>query len=178
LGAWGALIPFVGPYFDYAFSPNTTWDWTAARGYLQVLPGTVTFLAGLVILCSAHRVTAMLAGWLAVAAGGWFVIGPLVAPLWRADYLGAPVGDATDASLEQIGMYYGLGVAIVLLAGIAVGRCSIRAAEPALYAVTRVSSEPEPVVERIGPSDDAGLVEPTPKTGRNGWGRRRRFLAH
>ena len=25
LGAWGALIPFVGPYFDFAFTPDTEW---------------------------------------------------------------------------------------------------------------------------------------------------------
>ena len=23
LGAWGALIPFAGPYFDFAFGPNS-----------------------------------------------------------------------------------------------------------------------------------------------------------
>ena len=32
LGAWGALIPFVGPYFNYAYTPNGTWIWTASRG--------------------------------------------------------------------------------------------------------------------------------------------------
>ena len=178
LGAWGAVIPFVGPYFDYAFTPNTTWDWTAARGYLQVLPGAAAFLAGLILLGSAHRVTATMAGWLAVAAGAWFVIGPLVAPLWRSDYLGTPVGNATDASLEQIGMFYGLGAAIVLLAGIAVGRFSLRAAEPAPYAATSSSAAPAPVVQRTEFNNDTDRTEPAPEAGRHGWGRRRRFVAH
>ena len=37
LGAWGALIPFIGPYFDFAFTPDTEWTWTMARGWLEVL---------------------------------------------------------------------------------------------------------------------------------------------
>ena len=31
LGIWGALIPFVGPYFHYAYSPDSAWTWTAGR---------------------------------------------------------------------------------------------------------------------------------------------------
>ena len=26
LGAWGALVPFVGPYFHYAYTPDTAWS--------------------------------------------------------------------------------------------------------------------------------------------------------
>jgi len=125
LGAWGALIPFIGPYFDYAFTPNKSWTWTAARFWLQVLPGAVTFFAGLILLMTAHRVVAWFAAWLAIAAGAWFVVGPLLAPLWRANYLGSPVGDRTDVSVEQIGMFYGLGAAIILLAAMAAGRFSV-----------------------------------------------------
>src|SRR5262245_44482263 len=29
LGAWGALIPFVGPYFNFAFTPDQEWFWTS-----------------------------------------------------------------------------------------------------------------------------------------------------
>ncbi|HSY16343.1 MAG TPA: hypothetical protein VK816_10170 [Jatrophihabitantaceae bacterium] len=125
LGAWGAVIPFVGPYFNYAYTPNTTWTWTAARCYLQVVPGAVTFLAGVVILASTHRVGASVAGWLAAASGAWFVVGPLLAPLWRSDYIGTPTGNKTDISVEQIGMFYGLGAAILLLAGLSLGRFSL-----------------------------------------------------
>jgi hypothetical protein len=125
LGAWGALIPFIGPYFDYAYTPNTEWTWTAARFWLQVLPGGVTFLAGLVLLFTAQRVIGILAAWIAIAAGAWFVIGPLVAPLWQADYLGTPVGGKTAASVEAIGMFYGLGAAIILFGALAAGRFSV-----------------------------------------------------
>ena len=46
LGAWGALIPFIGPYFDFAFTPNQSWVWTMGRGWLEVLPGAVAALGG------------------------------------------------------------------------------------------------------------------------------------
>jgi hypothetical protein len=128
LGVWGAIIPFVGPYFDYAYTPDTSWTWTAARFWLQVLPGAVTFLAGLALLGTAHRVIASLAAWLAILAGAWYILGPLVAPLWRNNYLGTPVGSTRDASVEAIGMLYGLGAAIILLAALAAGRFSVAAA--------------------------------------------------
>ncbi len=125
LGAWGALIPFIGPYFDYAYTPNHTWTWTAARFWLQVLPGGVAFFAGLLLLLTAHRVVAYLAAWAAIAAGAWYVVGPLLAPIWRANYLGTPVGDRTTVAVENIGMFYGLGAAIILLAAMAAGRFSV-----------------------------------------------------
>ncbi len=125
LGAWGALIPFVGPYFNYAYTPNHTWTWTAARFWLEVLPGGVAFFAGLLLLVTAHRVVAYLAAWAAIAAGAWFVVGPLLAPVWRVNYLGTPVGDRTDVAVENIGMFYGLGAAIILLAAMAAGRFSV-----------------------------------------------------
>ena len=36
LGAWAALVPFIGPYFDFAYTPsaNQAWIWTAERGYM------------------------------------------------------------------------------------------------------------------------------------------------
>lgn len=73
-----------------------------------MLPGAAAFLAGLILIVTAHRATASLAGWLGVTAGAWFVIGPLLAPLWRSDYLATPFGDATNVSLEQIGMFLDL----------------------------------------------------------------------
>jgi len=125
LGLWGAVIPFVGSYFDYAYTPNTTWTWTSARFFLQVLPGAVTFFAGLVLLVSANRAKVIAAGWLAVVSGAWFVVGPLLSPIWNPNYLGNPVGNAVDTSVERIGMFFGLGAVIILLAAFALGRFSV-----------------------------------------------------
>ena len=75
LGIWGALIPFIGPYIDFAFTPDQAWVWTSARGWLEVLPGAVTALGGLLLLVSGNRATAHFGGWLAVLGGAWFVVG-------------------------------------------------------------------------------------------------------
>jgi hypothetical protein len=125
LGAWGALVPFIGHFFGYGFTPDDTWHWTAARGWLEVLPGGVAFGAGFVITASAHRVSATIGGWLAAAAGAWFVLGNVVSPWWSSGFIGTPTGSTDRMVLERIGMFSGLGVVIVGLAGIALGRISV-----------------------------------------------------
>lgn len=40
LGAWGALVPFFGPNIDWAYATDPAWTWTAAKGWLEVLPGS------------------------------------------------------------------------------------------------------------------------------------------
>ena len=35
LGLWGALIPFVGPYFDYAYTPDRAWTYNTGRLWLE-----------------------------------------------------------------------------------------------------------------------------------------------
>lgn len=125
LGIWGAVIPFVGPYFNYAYTPNTTWTWTAARFWLEVLPGIVTFVGGLLLLTTANRVTAQIGGWAATLAGAWFVVGPVFNPLWDNSSVGTPIGGATTRAVEQVGIFFGLGAAIILAASFALGRFSV-----------------------------------------------------
>src|SRR5438876_1264382 len=76
LGAWAALAPMIGPYFNLAYTPaaNSAWYWTAARGWLEVLPGLVVILGGLLLLASASRAVTMVGGWLAAAGGAWLVV--------------------------------------------------------------------------------------------------------
>src|SRR5215467_9542997 len=93
LGAWGALIPFIGPYFHFAYTPDTAWTWTWGRFFLEVLLGVAAALGGLILLISAFRPAAMFGAALAAAAGAWFTVGSLLGPVW-ATYsgLGAPGG--------------------------------------------------------------------------------------
>jgi hypothetical protein len=126
LGAWGAVIPFVGPYFDYAFTPDTTWTWTSGRFWLEVLPGIATAVGGFMLVVAANRGTAGLGGWLAAAAGAWFAVGPVLTPLWDPGTLGRPLGGSTRQALEWVGFHYGLGVVVVFLAAGALGRLTVR----------------------------------------------------
>jgi hypothetical protein len=131
LGAWGGLVPFVGPYFGLAIGTNDTWDWSTDRLWMSVLPGVVAVLGGLILVQSAHRGGASLGAWLGVAAGAWFVVGPTVSRLWTSDggsAMGTPLGDTNRQVLEQLTMWEGLGVLIVAVAAFAMGRLAIRAA--------------------------------------------------
>ncbi|HEY2043771.1 MAG TPA: hypothetical protein VGH11_13925, partial [Jatrophihabitans sp.] len=126
LGIWGALIPFIGPSFDYSYGNDQTWVWTAARFWLEVLPGAVAAFGGLLLLMSANRIIASFGGWLAAAAGAWFVIGQALAALLRLGSVGSPTA-TTDAgrALQVLGFFYGLGALILFLASFALGRLAV-----------------------------------------------------
>src|SRR5262249_51555823 len=115
LGAWGGLIPFVGPYAHFAYEPDTTWTWSHARLWLEVLPGSITLIAGLVVALTRLRPLALIAALFAALSGAWFAIGSALAPLWPAtSSVGTPVGGQVARALEQIGFFSGVGVAIVV----------------------------------------------------------------
>ena len=46
LGIWGGIIPFVGPYFNYAYTPDKAWTYTTGRLELEILPGPARCSAG------------------------------------------------------------------------------------------------------------------------------------
>jgi hypothetical protein len=163
LGAWGAVIPFVGPHFNFAYTPDQDWAWSTARGWLEVLPGAATMLGGLLLILSGNRITAMVGGWLAVLAGSWFVIGGQIAPMLGIGSAGDPIA-ATErkrAALE-ISYFSGLGAAIVFVGGVAVARLAVRSASDA-EALARVeATRVTRLAERSysAPSYMSGLQEP------------------
>jgi peptidoglycan/LPS O-acetylase OafA/YrhL len=124
LGLWGGLIPFVGPYFHYAYTPDKTWDYTTARLWLEIAPGAAAFLGGCLLLVSRGRGRAMLGAILAAAAGAWFAVGTLLSPLWNHN---VPLGGTPASSTvvlriaEQIGFFTGLGVVMAALGALAFG---------------------------------------------------------
>ena len=150
LGLWGALIPFVGPYFDYSFSANTTWHYTSDRLWLDILPGAVAVMGGLLLLASNTRMRGALGGWLAAIAGAWFAIGPAVSLTWEHGRgpIGPPLGGTTRQALELLGYFYGLGALIVALAAFAVGRFASRPHLAEDAAGADAVAEPATVVRR------------------------------
>ncbi|OBB59890.1 hypothetical protein A5757_12490 [Mycobacterium sp. 852013-51886_SCH5428379] len=158
LGLWGALVPFVGPYFDFAFTPDSPWAWTTGRGWLEVLPGVVTIIGGILLLTSRNRATAMLGGWLTVAAGAWFVIGRALAGPLNLGNAGSPVATAeTKRVWLELTYFYGLGALIIFLGAVAVGRLSIRSARDIAYAQRPVATPAAGVA-------DAPVSQPLPVT--------------
>lgn len=165
LGAWGALIPFVGPLFDFAWGTDQAWTWLAARGWLEVLPGVATVVGGLLLLGSRNRATAMLGGWITVLAGAWFVVGRPLADVLRIGDVGKPLA-ATDAKFAALDLTYfsGLGVLIVFLGALALGRLSVRSLRDVQYAqrplaTPTTTTEPQPATPT---TESAELVAERP----------------
>jgi hypothetical protein len=164
LGVWGALIPFVGPYFKFAYTPDHAWSWSTARGWLEVFPGAVAAAGGLLLVVSGNRATAMFGGWLAAFAGAWFVVGRTLASTLQIGDVGQPIG-ATDAkrALVEICYFSGLGALIVFLAGAVLARLSVRMARdvelapeevaPAGDAMWRSAASPDAVTQAQGASE-------------------------
>jgi hypothetical protein len=144
LGAWAALAPMIGPYFDVAYTPapNDAWHWTAARGWLEVLPGAAAFVGGLLLLLSASRVMTMLGGWLAAAGGAWLVVGPPLADAMNIS-LGVPepAGGTTHRAFDAIVLFYGVGAAILFIAGTGIGRLSVVSVRDVQAAERRAAAE-------------------------------------
>jgi hypothetical protein len=151
LGAWGALIPFIGPYFHYAYTPDTAWTYNTARLWLEILPGAAVFLGGILLIIATGRHVALFGALLAAAAGAWFTLGTILSPLWNNHVtLGGSPASSTQFMriMEQLGFFSALGVVIVLIAGAAAGR--IVAVDSGIRTIeTAPATETIPAAERV-----------------------------
>ena len=166
LGAWGALIPFIGPYFHYAYTPDVAWTYTTARLWLEVLPGAAVFLGGVLLIIATGRHVALFGAILAAAAGAWFTLGTILSPLWNNHVTlgGSPVSSTQFMRImEQLGFYSALGLVIVFIAAAAFGRIlsvdsgirtveTIPAAETTVPAAETTVPAAERVPARTGPT--------------------------
>lgn len=192
LGAWGALIPFVGPYFNFAYTPDTEWAWTTARGWLEVFPGVLTVLGGLLLIMSRNRATGMFGAWLAVLGGAWFVVGRAFAATLGIGDIGRPVASTEiKAALLKISYFGGLGALIVFLGGGILALLSVRlardvvpapapatdAATPEQEAYPAPAPQPAPAPTELSPDaatqEHGAVPESEPRT-RGGFFRRRK----
>jgi hypothetical protein len=152
LGLWGGLIAFIGPYFHYAYTPDTAWTYTTARLWLEILPGAATFLGGALLIASNGRHIAGFGALLAAASGAWFALGTVLSPLWNHNVtLGGSPASATVVMriAEQLGFFTGLGVVIVCIASFAFGR------------IMSLPAEIEPISPLLAPpSTETMPIEP------------------
>jgi hypothetical protein len=176
LGLWGALIPFIGPYFHYAYTPDKAWSYNTGRLWLELLPGAAVFLGGFFLMIATGRHTALFGGLLAAAAGAWFTLGTTLSPLWNNHVTmgGSPAASTVYMrTMEELGFFYALGIVTVFVASIAIGRilsvpAGIRTVEPATETVPDETIPAETVLTRTGRSETVPVqtvrTEDTPRT--------------
>ncbi len=161
LGIWGWLVPFVGPYFHYAYSPDRALAFTSGRLWLEILPGIATVLGGLIVLGSANRAVAASGACLAAIGGAWFVVGRTFSA-WPATHLprvGAATGNVLMHTVEEIGFFSGLGVVIVFIAAFALGRLTIVGVREAARAAAQPPAAGQPPAdETAGGLDDMRTI--------------------
>lgn len=169
LGLWGGLVPFVGPYAHFAYTPDQAWTMNSGRLWLEVIPAIATVLGGLILLAGANRVVAIAGAWIAALGGAWFTVGGPISTHWTAggvNAAGSPVGGATRQLIEQLTFFTGLGVVIVFLAALALGRFTViglreaRIAEAPPEPAEPAPPPTEPPPPRKGPSDQDRPAEP------------------
>jgi hypothetical protein len=153
LGIWGGLIAFVGPYFHYAYTPDTAWTYTTGRLWLEILPAAGAIVGGLIVGGTASRPVAIFGAWLAALSGAWFALGGVLSTVWTTGggvAAGHPVGGTLSRAIEQIGFFTGLGVVIVFLAAVALGRFTV------------IGVREQKVAEELPAPDATAATRPTP----------------
>lgn len=117
-GAWGGIVPFVGPLFGYSADGSRSWHWSQVHALLFLAPGGAAVLAGLLVITGAlsrmsRPAQLVLAGTLAAVCGAWFIVGPLAWPVLQ----GSSVFVSASALRElEYWVGYSLGPGGLLLA--------------------------------------------------------------
>jgi hypothetical protein len=135
LGAWGGLVPFIGPYFRFAYTPDKAWAYTSGRLWLSVVPGAAALLGGVLATIASHRAAACAGAFVAALGGAWFIVGDPVIRLAvkngsinpgtpLAGSLG-PLSSTSRVLLEGLGFFLGTGTLILFFAALALGRFSV-----------------------------------------------------
>jgi len=166
LGAWGGLVPFVGPYFSFAYTPDKAWAYTSGRLWLSVVPGAAALLGGLLVTIASHRAAACVGAFVAALGGAWFIVGSPVIMLAVKNPsitsgipLAGPLGPLSSTSrvlLEGLGFFTGTGTLILFFAALALGRFSVVGVRDAAMAeelLTAVPTDAYPDTAGQAPED-------------------------
>jgi hypothetical protein len=158
LGLWGGLAPFVGPYFHFGYTPDTHWHWSMGRLYFSVIPAAAALLSGILVLVTRNRGVGIVAGLLGALGGAWFVVGSAFVTyvLKMSIAVGGPIVSAGSTPLrsylEQIGLFTGVGLLILFLGSIAIGRFSMLAASDVAASADGSSYADSPIASRYSTS--------------------------
>ncbi len=140
LGAWGGIVPFVGPLFGFSGDGSSAWTLNMSHSMLSLAPGAVAVGCGLLVMLAgqflAGRRVLAFAGLVVAVCGAWFIIGPLAWPVLKGTTFF--VGDRPLRELAYwIGYSLGPGSLLVGLGAFVLGRPAPAAAMPAVESETR-----------------------------------------
>ncbi len=109
-----------------------------------MIPGGVALLAGLVVLLTRFRAVGVFAGLLGAVAGAWFIVGagfmhtvlnrPSIVPGVPVPQSGYGIASTQWSYLELMGFFTGVGILIILVGAIVMGRFSMLSVSDAVDA--------------------------------------------
>jgi hypothetical protein len=125
LGAWGGIVPFVGPLFGFSGDGSGSWRWSLAHALLSLAPGAVTVAAGALVMLSGRALYRpgglKMGGLLAAVCGAWFVVGPVAWPV--LEHTSFFVGASPIHELAYwVGYALGPGTLLAALGAFVLGR--------------------------------------------------------
>jgi hypothetical protein len=143
LGAWVIVAALIGPVFNFGFFNDHTWSFTKEQWVLQLIPGIVAVVGGLLLMAPSAG-SGSFGALLAFLAGAWLLVGPVLYPVWFNGGGVHTFGTEGMKALRWIGHFYGPGGLILYFSGYAHGLFSRRTvvqdttvAEPAPATRTR-----------------------------------------
>jgi hypothetical protein len=124
LGAWVIVAALIGPIFNFGFFNDDTWNFSTKQWELQLIPGIVAVVGGLLLMTPSAG-SGTFGALLALLAGAWLVVGPVVYPLWSSGDVHT-FGSEGMKTLRWIGHFFGPGGLILYFSGYAHGLLSRR----------------------------------------------------
>ena len=119
IGAWVIVAALIGPSFNFGFFSDKSWEWSTKQWELQLIPGMVAVIGGL-LLMTPSRGTGSLGALLAFLAGGWLIVCPVLYPIWASGTANTFGSDSMKA-LRWVGHFYAPGGFLLYFAGYAHG---------------------------------------------------------
>lgn len=132
LGAWGGIVAYVGPIFGYRANGSASFHWTTVHTLLYLLPGAVAVGWGLIILITLMTrgdgglpLVKVIAAVGVMACGAWFVLGPVVWPIFSSSVVFAPAPTPLIRFVNEIGYNLGPGLLLTILGTVVLARPAI-----------------------------------------------------
>ena len=130
IGAWAALVAYVGPTFGYPMPPGSdqpAWDWSASHTWRHLLPGVAAVVGG-VLIFTASRSRVLAGSLVALLAGIWMIISPFVVRAWLDGGGGGGGGDASTVMsiITPLGYHHVPGILTLGLSAFLIGRLTAR----------------------------------------------------
>jgi hypothetical protein len=150
VSAWGGVVPYVGPVFNYSGDGAGSWHWNMAHSVLSLVPGVAGVLLGLFVLAESRgivvgrgRLSLATAGTLLMVCGAWFAVGPLAWPVLSNGSNYFVASTHLRVLTYEVGYSIGVGLILVVCGAFVDGWASRH--QPRASAMTEVPASADPV---------------------------------